>query len=229
MLVVGRVDVDEVDVELRGERVRVEPRHRAGGTGDRNRETKRELVVGAGGPGLQIGHLQTGRAVDTVCRLEERRQQHAPLDRGELVPVDRLAHRVDPRPVLRLEVPRPAAEGLGEVALAPRERLERGGEPGEPGAVERPVRDDVGLGHHLGIGGEVVRMNPEPQGAQCLPDPGRAGEEVARRAHGQPRGEALDQRHESSLRPDVLDHGRSVTGAEDGASTLSCRGNGLLR
>ncbi len=226
MLVVGRVDVDEVDVELRGESVCVEPGHRARGAGDRGREPQRELVVGAWGPGLQIGHLQAGRAVDPVCRLEERRQQHTPLDRRELVVVDRLAHRVDPRPVFRLEVARPAAECLREVALAAGERLELGGDPGEAGDVERPVRDDVGLGHHLGIGREVIRMNLEPEIPQGLPDPGRARKEVAGRAHRQPRSEASDQRHERSLRPDVLDHGRSVTGAEDGASTLSAEETG---
>ncbi len=220
MLVVRRIDVDEVDVELRREHVRVEPRDRAGGPVDRGRETQRQLVVGTGSPLLQVGHLQPGRAVDAVCRLEERRQQHAPLDRGELVTVDRLADRVDPRAVLGLEVPRPTAEGLGEIALSARKCLELGGDPGEPAAIERPVRDDVGLGQHLGVGGEVIRVNLEPQAPQRLPHPRRAREQVAGRAYGQLRNDALDQRYERSLRPDVLDQGRSVSGAEDGASTL---------
>jgi hypothetical protein len=220
MLVVRRVDVDQVDVELRCERVRVEPRHRSGRTVDARRQTQREPVVGARRPGLQVGHLQAGRAVDTVGRLEEGRQQDTPLHRGELVAVDRLAHRIDPCAVFGLEVPRAAAERLGEVAVAAWQCLELGGDLGEPGAVERPVRDDVGLREHLGVGCEVVRMNLEPQTAQCLTDPGRAREEVAGRLHRKLRGETLDQRYERSFRPDVLDQARSVTGAEDGASTL---------
>ncbi len=220
MLVVGRVDVDEVDIELRCEHVGVEPRDGAGRAVDRGREPERECVVGAWSPGLQVGHLQAGRAVDTICGLEERRQQYASLDRRELVELDRLADRIDPGAVFRLEVPRPPAEGFGEVALAPWERFELGGDPGEPAAVERPVRDDVGLRHDLGVGGEVVRMNLEAQASQCLPDPGRPRKEVARGLHRQLRGNALDQWYERSLRPDVLDQGRSVTGAEDGASTL---------
>ena len=220
MLVVGRVDVDEVDVELRCEQVRVEPRHGAGRAVDRCREPERELVVGAWSPGLQVGHLQAGRAVDAIRRLEERGQEHASLDRRELVALDRLANRIDAHAVSGLEVPGPAAEGLGEVAVAAGKRLELGGDPGETVAIERPVRDDVGLRHHLGVGGEVIRMNPQTQTPQCLPDPGRPREEVARGLHRQLRGNALDQRHERSLRPDVFDQGRSVTGAEDGASTL---------
>ena len=57
----------------------------------------------------------------------------------ERVAVDRVADRVDPAAVVRLEVARLAAEGLGEVALAPGERgqLARGS---RRAAAGRPAR-----------------------------------------------------------------------------------------
>ena len=213
VLVVGRVEVDEIDVERRREEVGIEPRDGAGRAGDRLGQPQAELVVGAGRPRLQIGHLQARRAVDAVCRLEQRGEQDAPLERRERVAVDRVADRVDPGAVLRLQVARLPAEGLGEVPLAALERRELRDDRGEAMAVERPVGDDVGLPDCLRIGREVVRVHGEPEAAQRLPDPRRPGEEVAGRPDGQLRGYPADQRHERAFRPEVLDHRCSSNGA----------------
>ena len=56
VLVVRRVDIDEVDVELRREHVRVEPRHRPGRARHRLGKAQRELVERARRPRLEVGH-----------------------------------------------------------------------------------------------------------------------------------------------------------------------------
>ena len=213
MLVVRRVDVDEIDVELGRENVGVEPGHAARGAGNRLGKPERELVVGARRPGLEVRHLQAGRAVDTVGGLEQRGQDDAPLDLRQRVSVDRVTDRVDAGSVLGLEEPRPAAERLGEVPLPALERRELGEDCGDSFAIERLVGDDVGLAEHLRVGGEIVGMDGDPEAAQRLPDARRAGEEVARRRDRKAPGYALDEWHERALRPQVLDHSCSSNAA----------------
>ena len=81
VLVVRRIEVDEVGVELRSELVCVDPRDRPGRAGDGLRQSQLEPAVRARGPRLEVGHLQARRAVDAVGGFEQRGEQHAPLDR----------------------------------------------------------------------------------------------------------------------------------------------------
>ena len=73
-------------------------------------------LVGAGGPPLHVGHLDPGRRVDPVRRLEQAGEEDRVERRAGEVGLDRLPDRVDPRAVEGLEVASGAAEGLGEVA-----------------------------------------------------------------------------------------------------------------
>ncbi len=226
VLVVRRVDVDEIDVELGRELVRVEPRDGAGGARHDLRQAQLERAVGPRRPRLQVGHLQAGRAVDAVGGLDERRQQHPSLERRELVAVDRIADRIDPPAVVRLQVPRLVAEGLGHVAVPSRERRQLADDRGQPGALEGAVCGDVGLPEGLRVGGEVVRVDGEPERAHGLADPGRPCEEITGRAHRKLLDDDADQRDESPFGADVLDH-RGICRANRGPSLPRCRDGGL--
>jgi hypothetical protein len=66
-------------------------------------EAQLEVVVGAGGPLLEVGHLHAGGRVDAVGGLHERDEQHG-LELGrERLAGDGLADGVDAGAVLRLE------------------------------------------------------------------------------------------------------------------------------
>jgi len=162
VLVVGRVDVDEVDVEVGGELVGVETRDRPRPALDRLGKPKRELVVGPRRPRLEIGHLESCRAVDAVGGLEQRGEEHPAFHRRERVAVYRLPDRLDPGSVRGLEVPCPATERLGEPTLAALERGNLGQDLCQTGTVERPAGRNVGLAEHLGVGSEIVRVDGEP-------------------------------------------------------------------
>ena len=206
MLVVRRVDVDEIDVEERGELVRVEPRDGARRAGDGLREPQLELLEGPRRPPLQERHLQPGRTVDAIGRLEQGGEEATALDLGEVVAIDRSPDRVDPAAVVRLEVASLPAERLGEVAVVAFERFEVAQDPTEPSTVEPLVGHDVGLAERFRVGREIVRVHLDAKASKPLTDPGRAGEEIACRSDRQPLDDAPDQRHERPFRPDVLDH-----------------------
>ena len=207
MLVVGRIYVDEVDVEGRRELVRVEARDGARRARDGFGQPQVEVVEGAGRPRLEIRHLQAGRTVHAVGGEQERRQEEGTLDGRQSVALDRLADRLDPGSVLRLEVARPAAERLCEPTVATLEGGELLENRLETRAIDLRAGLDVGASESLGVGREVVRVHHEAEAPERLPHPRRAGEEIACRTGGQPGGDARDQRHERPLRPDVLDQG----------------------
>ncbi len=223
MIVVGRIDVHEVDIEVRCELVRVLAKHRSRRPLNLFRDAKLELVVGALRPRLQVSHLQAGGAVDAVGGLEQRREHDPPLDGREPIAVDRRPDRVDPPAVVGLHVAGSVAERLREVPILPGKRRKLGQNACQPGSVDRSVRCDVGMAQRFRIRGEVVRDHFEPELAQRLPDPGGAGEQVAGRAHGQQGRSEPDQRHQRPFRTDVLDHVVSLGPADD-VTRLARRG-----
>jgi len=224
MIVVGRIDVHEVDIEVRCELVRVLPKHRSRRARDNRRHAQLELVIGSGSPRLQVRHLQAGGAVDAVGGLEQRREHDPPVDGREPIAVDRRPDRVDPPAVVWLHVAGPLAERLREVPILAGKRRKLRQNACQPGSVDRSVRCDVGMAQRLRVRGEVVRDHFEPELAQRLPDPGGASEQVAGRAHGQKGRSEPDQRHQRPFRTDVLDHSVVSLGPADDVTRLARRG-----
>ena len=223
MVVVGRIDIHEVDVELGRELVRVLAENRPAWPRDQLGHPKVEVVVGSRSPSLQKCHLQAGGAVDAVGGLEQRGEHDPALDRRELVAVDRRSDRVDPPAIVRLDVAGAAAERLREVPLAAGKCGKLRQHDRQPGSVDRFVRRDIGVPQRLRVGGEVVRDDFDPKPSQRLPDPGRAGEEVAGRPHRQQGCSEADQRHQRPFRADVLDHRRATARAYAAPRTAALR------
>ena len=214
MLVVRRVDVDEIDVELaaRGRWHRAGTRCRRAPRPARGAAARARCRTGAPRPS---GRPSAGRS---CCRRgrppraarSARRRARPPTARS------RRSRRGSRRSALRsragsnrarrqnasVKYPsRPSsAESSARIAAMPL-------------AIERLVGDDVGLAEHLRVGGEIVGVDGDSEAAQRLPDARRAGEEVARRRDRKTPGYALDQWHERALRPQVLDHSCSSNAA----------------
>ena len=170
MLVVGRVDVDEVDVELPARaRSRRAALTRAGRPGDRLGQAQLELVVGARRPRLQVGHLQARSCCRPGRPPRAARSAATPRSSSARARSRRSPSRIASirRAVVRLEVARAAAEDLGEVALAALERRELGERSRRARSrSSRLVGDDVGLAERLGVGREVVRVHRRARGAR---------------------------------------------------------------
>jgi hypothetical protein len=211
VLVVRRVEIDEVDVEGRREGRGVEARDHPCRALHRLGQPQLEVVERPRRPGLQIGHLEPRRRIDPISRLDERGQEHTALERRELVILDRVADRVDPRAVSRLQEARLATERLGEIPFAARKCRELREDRGEPRPVQLLVGSDISVPEGLGVRRDVVRVHFESQRAQRLPDPRRAREEIACGLHRQPRRYAADQRDEHAFRAEVLDHSAVLT------------------
>ena len=180
-------------------------------------------VVRAWRPLLQVRHLHPDRGVDPVGGLDQAREQHREERRVAVLGVDRGADRVDPGPVLGSEVARRRAERLGEVAGNAVERVEPFQRDGERVEVHRvTVGLDVAAREHLGVPGGVDRRHDAASALELLRDPGRAREEIERVA-GPGRGEHLtEHRHQTPLRPQVLDHDRfTVRGGASYAAPMA--------
>ncbi len=121
--------------------------------------------------------------------------------------LDRLAHRVDPTAVVRLEETRAHAERLGDVAVGagPRHEVAQRGLDG--GDIRgRAVERDVALCEHLGIARGVDRGDMRAPPLELLGNASGPGEQVegpARAGNGRDR---TQHRYQPSFRTDVLDH-----------------------
>ncbi len=139
VLVVGRVDVDEIDIEAparaRSRRAGL-PDARRPVDGQRHAELER--VVRARRPALEERHLQAGRAVDAIGGLEQRGQDDAEFELSQIARFDRVADGVDAAAVVRLEVASALAEDVADVALTPLEPGELLEQVCERGAIRRP-------------------------------------------------------------------------------------------
>ena len=199
MLVIGGIDVDEIDLELTGQRVRIARAGAPHRTFDRFREAQLELLVRPRRPFLQKGHLQPRRAVDPIGRFQQRGEHDSPLEIRELEAVDRVADRVDAASVVRLEVARAAAEHLADVPVATLERSKLAEGRGYPAAVDASNGVNVGLGKSSRVARQIVRLNRQADHAKGLADARGSGKQVASTRHRQPRRDLLDQRYERAL------------------------------
>ena len=185
-----------------------------GRPGDGRRLAQLERVCSPWRPPLQVGHLHADGGVDPVGGFDQAREEDAALDKVEVEPVDLVADRVDPHPVLGLEVARPAAERLGDVAVDRRQPAQVPQEPLDADAVDVRAGGDVRKAEGLGVRGGVVREHLDPRSPERLPDSGRPGEEVGRRARPELRCGGRDRAGERALGAQVLDHGRDTTAGD---------------
>ena len=143
-----------------------------------------EGVVGAGGPLLDVGHLDARGGVDSIRRLDEAGEEQR-FERGSgVVQRDGVADGVDARRVVRLKVAGLPAERLGDVPLDAGEGVEVGHGGPQRVVVDGPrVRLDVRAGEDVSVAGTVGRGHVHTLRLEGLGHPGGAGEQI----EGRPR------------------------------------------
>ena len=119
VLVVGRVEVGQVELAQRLDHFgRIGPDGPPGTRQELGR-TKLQAVVGAGSPAFHVGHLQSRRRVDAIRGVDEAGEQDGIEVASSEVRLDPIPDGIHPLAVEGLEEPGPDAERLGEVPRLP--------------------------------------------------------------------------------------------------------------
>ncbi|MNQ92282.1 hypothetical protein D3C85_1077030 [compost metagenome] len=184
VLVIGRVQIDEVGLDLIRDLHRIAPRRLARPGGDAQqqvREAQLQRLQRPRRPLLHIGHLQPGGGIHPVRRLHQGDQNHGLQLRLQPHGLDARAHGVDAGAVVGMEEAGVFAEGLGEPARLGRHRPQLGQNDLGLRRPALPVGLDIGRGERVGIGVVVVGPDAEALALQGMTDAGRAGKQVADR------------------------------------------------
>ncbi|MNS96937.1 hypothetical protein D3C72_1312550 [compost metagenome] len=184
VLVIGRVQIDEVRLDLICDLHRIPLRRPASPRRHARQQVRQpqlQRLQRARRPLLHIGHLQTGGGIHPVRRLHQGDQNHGLQLRLQPHGLDARAHGVDAGAVVGMEEAGVLAEGLGEPAGLGRDRPQLGQ---HRLGLRRPaftVGLDIGRGEGVGIGVVVVGPDAEALPLQGMTDTGRAGKQVADR------------------------------------------------
>ena len=214
VLVVRRVEVGEIDLRQDVDELEGVASDRSSGAGQEIWHAQRDVVVCAGRPLLQVGHLQSGGRIDSVGREHEGGQQTgwSALSRCRSSIASRIASTR--APFLGWKYLDCHTERLGEVAGLAGQRVQLVDGVRKRVFVDRcRVGGDVTLREHPGVGRGVDRRHRDAAALELLGNPRRPGEEVKRR-RGADRGRDLtEDADQQPFRTEVLDHRVSSTRA----------------
>ena len=219
VLVVGRVEVGEIDVWQDVDGLPDVAEDRDAGAGQELGPAQFQVVVRPRRPLLEVGHLDARRGVDPVGRQHQRGQQDREQRATPVLLLEAVPDGVDPAAVLRGEEPGRLAEGPGEVAGLRRQGSEAPERVGQLLLVDlHGVRGDPALSHDVRVRGDVHGGDVDAAPLELLRHPRRPREQIDGRPGPDRRRDVPEHGHQHALGSQVLDQDASPVSCQQGGT-----------